>query len=174
MKIKNISNRRIQYIEVQLQIPLPDGVRQSRFIPLKWGDVDGRGECGPKGEGIPIKPIMPGDAVELFANADVVDLTLTDVRKFGLQDLDRVTVEFAWIVFDDDTSWANGRVLRRDPQNKKRWTVVGSRIVSLNSDELSGWRRNRSLRPPVEPVALRYPLSLNKERRPDILWPPVL
>lgn len=126
VKIKNISNQYIMFVEVTVDFVRPEDQADQPplSIPLSYG-------YKPQPPGAPALPDKPRS----IAPNETIELTLSDKRyemAVGLlkhlkysQNVKEAVLEISEVIFDDESMWRGGRLLRRDPNDPDRWNVIG-------------------------------------------------
>ncbi len=118
-KSKNISNKNIVFIYVSLLFPEAKAITGTLFaFDLRYG-ADPRLEAGSTTE----KPIKPEEEAE-FVVSDASYQNLKrgiETRITPIKNINSVQIDVVRVIFDDDTAWATGTFMHRDPNNPKRW-----------------------------------------------------
>lgn len=121
-KVKNISNKNVAYLALYFIFPETSVDQEDSPIGylFKYGS-------DPKVYGISIqeKPITPSQEIEFSVSGN----TYEKIKKLiGLktepENINVLAIDVAMVVFDDDTSWAKGSFMRRDPNNPKKWIGI--------------------------------------------------
>lgn len=75
--------------------------------------------------------LKPGDEIDLTVGVQEEGLTRDVLRQFGA-DLNFASVRFAVqnVMFSDYLQWNKGHLLRRDPSDSNKWTVIGPGMPS--------------------------------------------
>jgi hypothetical protein len=122
LNIHNGSGKNIIYMEIELEIA-PSGKMQLPVrLPIKFGKMpDFTSE-------------MENFATEsLLESEERVSLSLTKknyewLSKFMLENevenIDKVTIYFEFVLFDDYTAWSKGFKMKRNSKNPSRWDAV--------------------------------------------------
>jgi len=117
--IKNLSDKPITYIHVDLDFPETINTGSIMAFPLFYGTMSPEPAKDKK-----LESIEPGGLLELKLD----EKTLKRLRNFieTRQPLDNVMelgIRINLILFDDDTGW-NGSIVRRDPNNPRRFVPI--------------------------------------------------
>lgn len=122
--LKNISGRPIVGVKVDVEIPVFD-TDLRRFVlaslsygrdlrPLKFYDKKFKSE-----------PIEDGQSTTLVLTEGMysgIQQTRADLG--SLPDFERVRIYLLTVIYDDDTAWVDGLIVRRDADDSGRWSVV--------------------------------------------------
>jgi hypothetical protein len=118
-KVKNISNKNIVFIYVSLLFPEAKAITGTLFaFDLRYG-ADPRLEAASTTE----KPIKPEEEAE-FVVSDASYQNLKrgiETRITPIKNINSVQIDVVRVIFDDDSAWATGSFMHRDPNNPKRW-----------------------------------------------------
>lgn len=119
--VKNRSDKRILFASVDLFFPRPDG--SNPMFDVFYGNWR-----------LQNQPPAAGEQLIGFAPDETVEIGLSAQRRVGLtsflkdaqlpQSIDKVSLRFGSIIFDDDTMWSRSTLFRRDPSNPMRWNNV--------------------------------------------------
>jgi hypothetical protein len=125
IKLKNVSDKPIIFIEVSLTFPAvegnPDGPEPGYVRDIKYGL-----------EPIPGAPALP-DAPKAVMPKENVDIVLTDEDREAIQGAliklnfprsTHIKMLLRTVIFDDDTMWRAGEILRRDSNEPGTWKAV--------------------------------------------------
>jgi len=133
IKLKNVSNKPIIFIEISLRFPAteerPDGPEPSYVRTLRYGR-----EPSPDALTLPDqpKPVMPNDTVEINLTDEDHETINAALVQLGYQRSKYVKMLLRTVIFDDDTMWRAGEILHRDPIEPGRWNVVRPYQVSVS------------------------------------------
>jgi hypothetical protein len=127
LSLENISSKTILFMEIEVLFPRPQEHRTAQEPPLLYRLHYGQqpplpGEVLPSGE---MKRIRPGETINIV----LTDENYSDIKSL-LGELDypvnvgKVSVSIGSIIFEDETMWRGGSILRRDPNNPNNWKVV--------------------------------------------------
>lgn len=118
-KVKNVSKKNIVFIYASLVFPETKAILGRTFVfDLLYG-ADPRLDVAPSTE----KPLKPEEAAEFVlsdASYGMVKRSI-ELRITPMKNINSVEIDILRVVFDDDTGWATGAFLHRDPNNPKRW-----------------------------------------------------
>ena len=125
ISVKNTSGKAIVFISISIRLIRPATQNTVQQQPsyrheLKYG-------IEPSSQSLPNepKPIKPGEIVDIVLSAEDYD----NIRMI-LKQLDysagvrQAQVVINTIIFDDDTMWKGGGILRRDRNNPKKWNPI--------------------------------------------------
>jgi hypothetical protein len=123
--VKNVSNKNVTYIDLQLAIPKSGKMEHNgwlvRFI---FGNRVASTATANKNSGSPLELLKPGDMVKL----KISDLQRTQMekylKKYDAEDIEQVKIDIREVHFDDGTGWNLGIELRQDPLNPEIWRSV--------------------------------------------------
>ena len=119
-RVKNISKKNIVFIYASLIFPETKHILQGKTFAfdLRYG-ADPRLEAASTTE----KPLKPEESVE-FVVSDAAYQNLKrgiETRITPIKNINGVQIDVVRVIFDDDTAWATGSFMHRDPNNPKRW-----------------------------------------------------
>lgn len=128
--LKNISGKPIVGIDVNVEIPIIDtNLRRvalvsltygSNLLPLKLRDKKNTA-----------KPIGDGQSVTLVLTDGIYSgMQQTRAEGGGVPGFDLVRIYLLTAIYDDDTAWAEGLIVRRDADDSGRWSVVRPEVDS--------------------------------------------
>jgi hypothetical protein len=119
VELKNKSGKSIVYAEVFVYVPTSETEDKPIRLSLRYGafpvfETDTSSQL-----------ILPAGSITLALSDDEYDQAKGLLReKNASLDFSRVEMRIGMVIFDDGTAWKNGRALRRDPNNPKKWNVV--------------------------------------------------
>ena len=118
-KIRNTSRKKVVFIYAELLFPEKKTVLGSPLAyDLRYG-ADPKLNDPPAAE----QPIEPGSEAE-FVVSDTTYQNLKrifETRITPIKNINSVLINILRVVFDDDTAWAAGSFMHRDPADPKRW-----------------------------------------------------
>lgn len=119
-RVKNISKKNIVFIYASLIFPETKQILQGKTFAfdLRYG-ADPRLEAAPSTE----KPLKPEEAAE-FVLRDAYYKNLKrafEARITPIKNINSIQIDVLRVVFDDDTGWATGSFLHRDPNDPTKW-----------------------------------------------------
>jgi hypothetical protein len=124
ISIKNISEKTITYLEIELSFPRDKGAPEEtdahdRIIYGQYPALPGETATAHPDQ----PPIRPGNTV------DVVLRDYEGIRKFLNEthypvSINRLEVSVGDLVFDNGTKWSGGGLFRRDPDNPGGWIRI--------------------------------------------------
>jgi hypothetical protein len=139
-QLENISDKNITFVQLEVEFPRSDSVPPLVF-PLEYGTGLSPNDPIPAN---PVPPIRPGE--------DVV-LSITDAHYEPLQGLlgdmkysksvKHAILDIRTVIFDDGVMWRAGRLMKRDPNDARKWIGINS-VSSLGSapDATLGGRKS--------------------------------
>ena len=121
ISVKNISDKPILFASIRLVFPRPaDSSDGPSIYDLSHGNnplMTSRPTATEQLVGI-----MPGNTAELgLSNQEFLDLQRFLVSTGYPLGINRVDLRISHVIFDDDTMWYAGALLRRDPTNSSKW-----------------------------------------------------
>lgn len=123
LKIKNISNKPIVYLEISIDFPRPEKQPPDQSPPFQ--SSLGYGYYSVLNSPLPLdtpRPLMPNESAELKltdANYDSLMATLKHLNYPAV--LKEIELTISTVIFNDDTGWRLGTPTRRDPNRPDRW-----------------------------------------------------
>lgn len=117
LKLKNISGKTIQYIEVEIIIPESITRGNPLVMPISYGQK----QAAEVATTVP-KSVSDGDSVVLVlpdAGYDSIRNFLTD--KNGSTTINSIELRIGMTIFSDGTAWREGSILHRGPNNPNIW-----------------------------------------------------
>jgi hypothetical protein len=105
--VKNISNKRIVYIKVSVQIPRQGRMKYPLLLPMVFGEIPGRGFTASDIARLP--SVAPNENVTIFITPAILEKAATKFfPENQVEDIGQVQYFFDHIVFDDRTEWITG------------------------------------------------------------------
>lgn len=123
LNIKNNYNKSIVYMEVHLEIPKAGKMDYPLRLPITFGQMPPTAD-----DNQPLKilkKVTPDSTKKLPLSESTYDFLVTYMRENQVDDIDEMEVIIEFVLFDDDTAWSKGEMMRRDPNNPDRWVVNG-------------------------------------------------
>lgn len=119
-RVKNISKKNIVFIYASLIFPETKHILQGKTFAfdLRYG-ADPRLEAAPSTE----KPLKPEEAAEfVLRDASYKNLKRAfEARITPIKNINSIQIDVLRVIFDDDTGWATGSFLHRDPNDPTKW-----------------------------------------------------
>jgi hypothetical protein len=117
--VKNVSDREIVYLKIELNFPADDSEERFYVTYLEHGrqPAEGSDTAAPT-----IKPIRPGETITLAVPEGVPEAVRRSLRKEGSGNalkLNRIKLYANQAWFDKDTMWMLGTTFVRDPVSKE-------------------------------------------------------
>lgn len=148
LNLKNISNKRIVYIEVELEIEPVGKMQHPLRLPIKFGKLPSLTNINDANSEV----IRQNEYIKVSLKPYILDSLVQFMQKNEIAEIERVKVFFEFVVFDDGTAWSKGQQMRRNPTNGNQWDVIGNsqkEISILQNNSIfdpaliSNWRENR-------------------------------
>ncbi len=117
-EVKNISDKVITYFELGLQAVSPDG----RHPSLRMFSYGTRPETSTIGTA---RRMLPGEVVQIEYSEKMYQAFRRMQADFNLTTVPELTLVTNFVLFEDDTAWRHGLLMRRDSANPSRWLVIG-------------------------------------------------
>jgi hypothetical protein len=115
--VRNTSQNAIAYLSLDLDIPLTGFSAPAMRLTLSHG-VNPNLPVNAKGQ---VTGLQPGQSVDLAVDVATFDLLKNAVQsKGGHVATEKVSFTIGQIVFADDSGWAHGQPIRRDPKNNMK------------------------------------------------------
>jgi hypothetical protein len=128
-KIKNVSAKPIARVELELQFPEVKINKGALVTSIQYGQVPDLPESGPEEA-----PVAPNETIQLQLDSDTYGglkgMLSANERTLGVT---KVRVRLSTIIFVDGTSWHNGYLHKRDPNNPLRWIRIGNNIGMIKT-----------------------------------------
>jgi hypothetical protein len=118
--VKNISGKTIKEFEIQVIIPQQGGMAYPAALTAWYSSRNPaqKPEKKQAGQNGGEEGLAAGDVVTVKV---VVGRMLEDIKKQGVEDIERVYLSFGRVVFDDGTAWYQGIPMRQDPNTPGRF-----------------------------------------------------
>ena len=135
LEFKNIHDKSIVYLEAELEIAPTGKMDAPLFLPLTFGIRPNvpMAELDTK----TLKKLAPHKTKKLALSEEMSDFLLKYMREQEIEDIDKVKVHVAFIVFENGVGWSRGQIMRQDIKNPNTWWVDGNwkdrRISSLKN-----------------------------------------
>ena len=71
------------------------------------------------------KLLSPGEKVEIALTAKDYDDLQAFLKSRSFNNINSLRLVLDSVIFDDDTQWFGGELMRRDPNNPNRWAPIG-------------------------------------------------
>jgi hypothetical protein len=118
VEVKNVSDRPIIYLKIELNFPSDDSEDRALVTYLEYGKQPTEGDAAAPD----FKPLRPGETITLSVPEWVPGAVRRSLQKEGSGSalkLNRVKVYANQAWFDKDTMWMLGTTFRRDPANNE-------------------------------------------------------
>lgn len=150
LNVKNISDKKIVYIKVELDVERQGKMQYPLGLPLVFGqkpppeltDTDVA-----KLEGL-----KPNESVKISITPSILDhFTTKFMPENEIKDIEQVKFFFDFIVFDDGTAWSRGRLMRRNPNNENQWQTIREQkevsflqnMLNIPLKFINSWQENK-------------------------------
>lgn len=123
LNIKNNHNKSIVHMEVGLEIAKAGKMDYPLLLSINFGQMPPTAE-----ENQPLKllkKVAPNSTKKLSLSESSYNFLVNYMRENQVDDIDEVEVSIQFVLFDDDTAWSKGHLMRRDPNNPNNWVVDG-------------------------------------------------
>ena len=121
--VKNISNKRIVYIDVALQIPKQGRMQYPLLLSLRFGQ-----QPPPEftdSDIAKLKGLEPNQSVKISIDSNNLEHFITKfMPENEVENIEQVKYFFDFVVFVDGTAWSRGFFRRRDSNNPNRWKII--------------------------------------------------
>lgn len=126
LNFKNISNKTIVYMEINLKIQPQGKLQYPIWLPLRFGQMplSKSLESSMNRDSAKLKVLKSGESVELSLTPKILDSVKQFMSENEIEDIENVMVVSDFIVFNDDTAWSKGHKMLRNPDDDKKWDVV--------------------------------------------------
>jgi hypothetical protein len=121
-KIRNKSGKRIVYLSLHILLPETRTAPNQPVLafPLKYG-ADPILSRQPTVDA----PLGINDEIEFrIVGPEYENLKQFVEKKTPLKNINFINIDIVMAIFDDDTAWDSGSILRRDPNNPRRWVDI--------------------------------------------------
>lgn len=137
IKVKNLSEKQIVRIELELEFPEVTRNGDVLLLPMRYGQLPGVEDSGPKEEGL----VGPNEFVEIGVGGDsyggIKNLLTDGGRNPGL--VTKARVQVAAVIFADGTAWRLGFNLIRDPKDPRHYIRVSKDIGRTTTPSRMGF-----------------------------------
>lgn len=125
IKVKNISDRPVVFLDVALVFPRPDAREPAASDHLLYGRYPlAPGQAAPEAPAVGQPPLQPGATAELALTDYEGTRRFLDQTNYPAA-VTRLEIEISDVYFDQNTKWSGGQIFRRDPRNPDGW--IGER-----------------------------------------------
>lgn len=114
VEVKNVSDREIFYLKVELDFPSDESEEHVLVTYLEYGNRPAEGDAAAQG----VKPLRPGETATLSVPEWVPGAVRRGLQREGkgsAMRMNRVKMYANQVWFDKDTMWMLGTTFRRDP-----------------------------------------------------------
>jgi hypothetical protein len=121
VKAKNRSGKTILFAEALLIVPKSGTMVEPLGIPVRYGELPAADSTNPSAS----KPVPHGAVFRLSVSDDTFDTVMTFLTDHQVTNVVGVELAHLMVVFDDDTAWNDGTLLRRDRTRPYSWKSAG-------------------------------------------------
>ena len=123
--VKNVSNKNIAFISLELAIPKSGKMEHNgRIVLFVFGKRAASAATLSKNPSIPIELLKPSEMVKLKTSELERANLATYLKKYDVREVENVTIDIRQVHFEDGTGWNLGVELRQDPVAPQRWNPV--------------------------------------------------
>jgi hypothetical protein len=140
ISVKNSSDKAIIFLSVSVRLLRPGAEDSAQRQPSYRHElIYGRDPSSPASADQP-KSIKPGETVEMVLSAEDYDSIRAILKQLNYPaSVKQAQVVLNTVIFDDDTMWKGGGILRRDPNDRQKWKPIPQSGESPS---------NQNMRPP--------------------------
>ena len=139
-EVKNVSSKNIIYFEIDLRVPKQAQMPANIVFRVEFGAEMTRDGDTPESSSRR-KVLKAGEFVKARISDSEFSFWTRELEKYGMNDVERVSLDIRMVEFDDGTAWYVGTDLRRDPKGEKRWISVVGPTPNRAATMLYGWPR---------------------------------
>lgn len=163
LELKNLHDKSILYMEVELEIAPRGKMEIPLRVPLTFGvrprvpmaELDAR----------TLRKLAPNKTNKLALSKYMSDFLDNYMREQEIESIDNVKVYVEFIIFEDGVGWGNGVTMHQDAKNPDKWVVDGnwkSRRISSMKNRYGGQRSDPppKRQPPTQAISFQ-PYSQN-------------
>jgi hypothetical protein len=123
LELKNLHDKSIVHMRVELEIAPAGKMDAPLFLSLTFGIRPRRlmAELDAK----TLKKLAPNKTQKLAVSEETSDFLNRYMKEQEIEDIDKVKVQVAFIIFEDGVAWGKGQTLRQDIKNPDTWWVDG-------------------------------------------------
>lgn len=134
LEFKNLHDKSIVYMSIELEIAPAGKMDVPLRVPLKFGVKPGL--PGAEQAAKTLKKLAPNKTKKLVLSEEMSESLLRYMREMEVEDIDKVKLYVEFVVFDDGVGWSKGETMRQDKKDPGIWWVDG-----LWKDRpISSWR----------------------------------
>lgn len=120
VKVKNRSGKNIIFAEALLIVPKSGTMVEPLGIPVRYGQPPALDSS------LEVSPVRHSEVFELSLSDNAYDTTMNFLAEHQVTDVVGVEMSNLMIVYDDDTAWNDGTLLRRDRTLPLSWKSAGA------------------------------------------------
>lgn len=129
LEVKNISDKTINSFQIHLVIPKQGGMQYDWVMRMMFPFPRDKSGLNKNSQGVTEQDggniLEPGATIKLRISENQLRV-LDEIRKYGVMDVERVSVSFDKVDFGDGTRWDRGVEMKEDPTQPGRYLPVGS------------------------------------------------
>jgi len=134
IKVKNISNKPIVYLAVNVNFPETRPLRAMMSYGIDFGQRPGSRLPTPKNS-VPMV-LLPGDTLEIPLQDRYPKIKAFVERHWTMKEIHKAELEIGFVIFDDRTGWAGGTFANRILLTQTATSTSATTL--LNRNERSG------------------------------------
>lgn len=120
VKVKNTTNKPVAYITVELSFPETKVGEGTLGWSITYGKKPDLGKSLPSSD-----LVEPQKIVDLrISKDDYMQLQEFVKERISATDISNVFIRVRELIFADGVRWINGYLVRRDPQNSRKWIAL--------------------------------------------------
>jgi hypothetical protein len=123
LSVKNISNKSIVYLSVDVNFPETRSLRAMMSYPIELGQ---KPESKFPTRNAPMV-LLPGDTLEIQLQDHYPKIKTFVEKQWTIKDIRKAELEIGFVIFDDRTAWAAGNFYRQDPTNPGHYINIGDK-----------------------------------------------
>jgi len=123
LELKNLHDKSILYMEVELEIAPRGKMDAPLFMPLWFGERPRVPMA--KLDVKTLKKLAPNKKQKLAVSEEMSDFLVRYMKEQEIEDIDKVKVHVEFIIFEDGVAWSKGQTMRQDIKNPDTWWVDG-------------------------------------------------
>lgn len=123
VRMQNISQKAITFIEIDLLFPRPPGGPYAEEPPFSYSIYYGTIARPNPAETRP--SVRPGETLEISLSDERYERLIDSLQQANYPaSVRRVRLTVRAVIFEDDSKWLLGGMMRRDPDNPYRWLPI--------------------------------------------------
>jgi hypothetical protein len=122
VSLKNVSNKPITYIQVELDFPASHNLSDVKEPPLAFFLYFGTRE---KADGSTRPSVQPDESVDLTLSDDRYAVLKKTLREMNYsRSIRKIELTVSAVIFEDDVMWSFGSMMKRDPGDPNKWIMI--------------------------------------------------